>query len=330
MLIRLLVMLLAVVALATNTFAQDSNSDTNQAARIAKRFEKKQTYELRYKLKPGDKIDFLFEQVASTKTRMSGEEENTTSRSQTAKQWEVKSVDSLGNMTFALKWISVNMWQQIGDDDPIKYNSKTDTKVPDEYQTIAQFVGETIAVFSIEKNGKIIGRVSDLSESSFGAGEVTVPLPSKPVSLGHSWYVPTVMNATDETAKHIRLKARINYQLSKVENNNAFITFRTEVLTPIKSEKIRSTIMQQMTDGYIVFDIERGYPIKRHVEWDEKAQGFEGADSFLTYVGRATEKVQRSSDQATKQLSSALSPMVAKRPKQVDLRTHEAKPLTKK
>ena len=330
MLIRLLVMLLAVVALATNTFAQDSNSDTNQAARIAKRFEKKQTYELRYKLKPGDKIDFLFEQVASTKTRMSGEEENTTSRSQTAKQWEVKNVDSLGNMTFALKWISVNMWQQIGDDESIKYNSKTDTKVPDEYQTIAQFVGETIAVFSIEKNGKIIGRVSDLSESSFGAGEVTVPLPSKPVSLGHSWYVPTVMNATDETAKHIRLKARINYQLSKVENNNAFITFRTEVLTPIKSEKIRSTIMQQMTDGYIVFDIERGYPIKRHVEWDEKAQGFEGADSFLTYVGRATEKVQRSSDQATKQLSSALSPMVAKRPKQVDLRTHEAKPLTKK
>ena len=330
MLIRLLVMLLAVVALATNTFAQDSNSDTNQAARIAKRFEKKQTYELRYKLKPGDKIDFLFEQVASTKTRMSGEEENTTSRSQTAKQWEVKNVDSLGNMTFALKWISVNMWQQIGDDEPIKYNSKTDTKVPDEYQTIAQFVGETIAVFSIEKNGKIIGRVSDLSESSFGAGEVTVPLPSKPVSLGHSWYVPTVMNATDETAKHIRLKARINYQLSKVENNNAFITFRTEVLTPIKSEKIRSTIMQQMTDGYIVFDIERGYPIKRHVEWDEKAQGFEGADSFLTYVGRATEKVQRSSDQATKQISSALSPMVAKRPKQVDLRTHEAKPLTKK
>ena len=330
MLIRLLVMLLAVVALATNTFAQDSNSDTNQAARIAKRFEKKQTYELRYKLKPGDKIDFLFEQVASTKTRMSGEEENTTSRSQTAKQWEVKNVDSLGNMTFALKWISVNMWQQIGDDEPIKYNSKTDTKVPDEYQTIAQFVGETIAVFSIEKNGKIIGRVSDLSESSFGAGEVTVPLPSQPVSLGHSWYVPTVMNATDETAKHIRLKARINYQLSKVENNNAFITFRTEVLTPIKSEKIRSTIMQQMTDGYIVFDIERGYPIKRHVEWDEKAQGFEGADSFLTYVGRATEKVQRSSDQATKQLSSTLSPLVAKRPKQVDLRTHDAKPLTKK
>jgi len=138
------------------------------------------------------------------------------------------------------------------------------------------------------------------------------------------------LNATDENSKNIRLKSRINYQLSKVENNNAFITFRTEVLTPIRSEKVRSTIMQQMTDGYIVFDIKRGYPILRHVEWDEKAQGFEGADSFLTYVGRVTEKVQRSSNQAKKQLSSALSPMVAKRPKQVELRTHDAKPMTKK
>ena len=328
--IRMLVMLLAVVVLATDAFAQDSNSKTNQAAKIAKRFERKQTYDLRYKLKPGDKIDFLFEQVASTKTRMGGEEEDTSSRSKTAKQWEIKNVDSLGNMTFALKWTSVDMWQQIDENEPIKYNSKTDTKVPDEYQAIAQFVGETIAVFSIKENGKIIGRVSDLSESSFGAGEVTVPLPTEPVSLGHRWYVPTVLNATDDNSKNIRLKARINYQLSKVVNNNAYITFRTEVLTPIKSEKVRSTIMQQMTDGYIVFDIKRGYPIKRHVEWDEKAQGFEGADSFLTYVGRATEEVRRSSDQAQKQFGSALSPMVAKRPKQVDLRTHDAKPMTKK
>ena len=137
------------------------------------------------------------------------------------------------------------------------------------------------------------------------------------------------MNATDENRKSIRLKARISYELSKVENNNAFISFRTEVLTPIKSEKIRSTIMQQMTDGYVVFDIKRGYPILRHVEWDEKAQGFEGADSLLTYVGRATEKLKRSSNQAQQQ-HSGLSPMVAKRPKQVDLRTNDAKPITKK
>ena len=327
MFIRLLAMLLVVIALATDALAQDGNSKTSQAAQ---RFAKKQTYDLHYKLKPGDKIDFLFEQVASTRTHIAGEDESTTSRSQTAKQWEVKSVDSLGNMTFALKWTSVNMWQQIADDEPIKYNSKTDTEVPEEYQSIAQYVGETIAVFSIQKNGKIIGRLSDLKESSFGAGEVTVPLPDKPVSLGYRWYVPTVMNATDENSQNIVLKARINYQLSKVENNRALITFRTEVLTPIKSEKIRSTIMQQMTDGYVVFDIKRGYPIKRHVEWDEKAQGFQGADSLLTYVGRATEKVQRSSGQAKKQLSSALSPMVAERPKQVDLRTRDAKPMTKK
>ena len=330
MLVRFSVMLLVVAGLAANAFAQDSKTVTNHAAKIAKRFNNKQTYDLRYKLEPGDKINFLFEQVVSTQTRMGGEEESTTSRSQTSKQWEVKNVDSLGRMTFGLKWISVNMWQQIGDDKPITYNSETDTTVPEEYQGLADLVGETIAVFSITDSGEIVSRLSDMSESSFGAGEVTVPLPGKPVSLGYRWNVPTVLNATDESRKNIRLKARISYELSKVEDNNAFISFRTEVLTPIKSEKVRSTIMQQMTNGYIVFDMKRGYPALRHVKWDEKAQGFEGADSLLTYVGRATEKVQLSKPQASKAIGGGLSPMVAKRPKQVELRTRDAKPLTQK
>ena len=330
MLVRLLVMLLVVAGLTASAVAQDSDTPTNHAASVATKLKNKQTYDLRYKLKPGDKINFLFEQVVSTQTRMAGEEEKTTSRSQTSKQWVVKNVDTLGVMTFGLKWTSVNMWQQIGDDEPIKYNSKTDTKVPEEYQNLADLVGETIAVFSIKPSGEITGRLSEMGESSFGAGEVTVPLPGKPVSLGYRWNVPTVLNATDESRKNIRLKARISYELSKVENNNAFISFRTEVLTPIKSEKVRSTIMQQMTDGYIVFDMQRGYPLLRHVEWDEKAQGFEGADSLLTYVGRATEKVQLTKPQASKAIGGGLSPMVAKRPKQVELRTRDAKPLTQK
>ena len=331
MLVRFLVSLLVLSGLTASVVAQDSESATNHAAKIAKRFNNKQLYDLHYKLKAGDKIDFVFEQVVSTQTRMAGEEERTTSRSQTSKQWEVKSVDSLGRMTFGLKWISVNMWQQIGDDEPTKYNSKTDTTVPEEYQNLADLVGETIAVFTIEPTGEIKDRLSELSESSFGAGEVTVPLPDKPISLGYRWNVPTVLNATDESRKNIRLKARISYELSKVENNNAFISFRTEVLTPIKSEKVRSTIMQQMTNGYIVFDMQRGYPALRHVEWDEKAQGFEGADSLLTYVGRATEKAIVSKAQVSKASNGGgLSPLVAKRPKQVELRTRDAKPITKK
>ena len=330
MLLRLSVMLLVVAGLTATAVAQDSDTTTNHAASVAKRLKNKQTYDLRYKLKPGDKIDFLFEQVVSTQTRMGGEEERTTSRSQTSKQWEVKNVDSLGVMTFGLKWTGVNMWQQIGDDDPVTYNSKTDTTVPEEYQNLADLVGETIAVFSIKPSGEITGRLSDMSESSFGAGEVTVPLPSKPISLGYRWNVPTVLNATDENRKNIRLKARISYELSKVENNNAFISFRTEVLTPVKSEKIRSTIMQQMTDGYIVFDMKRGYPLLRHVEWDEKAQGFEGADSLLTYIGRATEKANVTKPKVSKTVGGGLSPLVAKRPKTVELRTRDAKPLTQK
>ena len=73
--------------------------------------------------------------------------------------------------------------------------------------------------------------------------------------------------------------------------DSAYISFKTEVLTPVESPKIRSQIMQQMTRGYLVFDIDRGYPIRKEIEWDEKVQGFEGPDSLLEYLGRMTERL---------------------------------------
>ena len=64
MFIRLLVILLVVVGSTSSAIAQDRNTEPNHAAAVAKRHEKKQLYDLRDKLKAGDKIDFLFEQVA--------------------------------------------------------------------------------------------------------------------------------------------------------------------------------------------------------------------------------------------------------------------------
>ena len=100
-----------------------------------------------------------------------------------------------------------------------------------------------------------------------------------------------MLRAKDRDGALRQLKSRVVYELIKVKSNNAYISFKTEVLTPVESPKIRSQIMQQMTRGYLVFDIDRGYPIRKEIEWDEKVQGFEGPDSLLEYLGRMTERL---------------------------------------
>ncbi len=305
-------------------------SVADQIERATNKVNQKQTYQLAYKLKKGEEIRWDFEQVVSTKFQMAGEVEESSSRSENTKLWKVVNVDQLGNMTFAYTIESVKMWTKVGDENPVSFDSETDKDVPEVYSGTAENVGNTLAIFSISPNGTILDRKSSLKEDVFGIGKVTIPLPEKAVPVGFKWDVPIVLSANDEQGTK-KLKARILYELASVKDQNAYIRFRTEVLTPVTSEKIRSTIMQKMTKGIVVFDMERGCPILQRMEWDEKAQGFEGPDSYLKYVARMSEKIISADDPRNQKNTSALSPVkedIATKP--VEVKTLEGKPVMRK
>ena len=119
------------------TFAQESpqqESAKDRVARATENMNRKQVYQLVYKLQKGETIRWTVEHVASTKTRMAGETEETSSRSESTKVWNVSSVDSLGNITFVHSIEAVKMWQKIGDTDPVAYDSRSDKEIPAEYR----------------------------------------------------------------------------------------------------------------------------------------------------------------------------------------------------
>ena len=89
----------------------------------------------------------------------------------------------------------------------------------------------------------------------------------------------------------MQLKARINYELTKVVDGQAYISFRTEILTPVENDQIRSQLLQKLSKGYAAFDIAKGRLSKKEIEWNEKVQEFSGPDSLLHYVGKMTERL---------------------------------------
>lgn len=286
---------LLVVAMSamTDTLWAQSKPDepvSELISRATKNANSKQKFKLAYKMKKGQELRWTVEHVASTKTQIAGESETTSSRSQSTKLWKVSSVDSLGNMTFVHAIESVNMWQRIGEAEPVTYNSLKDKQVPLEYESVTSKIGKPLAVITVNPYGQVLDRKTSLEQAHFGVGDITTPLPKEDIEIGHKWFVPTTFSAKDEEGRTHQLKARIQFELANVKVPNAFISFRTEVLTPIQSDKIRSQIMQQLTKGYIVFDMELGLPIQKEIEWDEKVQGYEGPDSYLNYVGKLTEK----------------------------------------
>jgi hypothetical protein len=266
------------------------------------------TYLLQYKLRKGETVRWDVEHHASTKTRMAGESEETSSRSVSRKAWKVIDVDDEGNMTFSHSIEAVDMWQKIGDDEAIAYNSKSDEKAPYEYEATAARLGKTLAELKVTPDGLVKERKTDLKEMKFGVGDITVPLPKHAIPIGQIWNVPTTLNAVDEDKRPQDLKARLTYQLVKVTDGHAYITFKTEILTPVESPKIESQLMQQKTKGYLVFDIQNGRMVRKDIEWNEKVQGFEGDDSFLEYVANMSEKIVDEKSQQTKSVAP-LSPL---------------------
>lgn len=268
----------------------NSESATDLVRDATEQLRKELKYRLAYDLKEDETYRWSVEHTASTETKIANKAEKTSSRSNSIKVWTVESVDSVGNMTFVHSIDAVTMWHQIGEEDPVSFDSREPEKATEQYQPVLEKVGRPLATITINPQGQVIDRKSNLKQSKFGVGDITVPLPADEIAIGHQWYVPSTLNATDESGRRLQLKSRLHYTLSNVKDHNAFISFRTEVLSPIESEKVRSQIMQQMTRGYLVFDMQKGIPIRKEIEWDEQVHGYEGPDSFLSYAAQMSEK----------------------------------------
>ncbi len=275
--------------LATVGVGQDSTEEAIQ--RTAANLARQQKYQLQYKMKVGDVYRWASDHSESSRTQIAGETDNQSSRARASVYWEVKGVDSKGDATFIFQIDSVDMWQQKNDENPISFNSETDTKAPIDYEVFNQGVGTPITKTVITAKGQILDRQDYVKQAKIGLSKMTIlPLPKNSVAVGHQWYMPGSLSAKDEDGVTRHLDTRVHYSLEKVIDNKAYISFQTEVLTPISSNRIRSQIMQNMAMGHAVFDIGLGLVVRREVEWNETVQGFQGPGSFLKYNARYSER----------------------------------------
>ena len=297
---------------AVQAAPQESETE-NSIGSAVDRIAAKAKYEFKYGLREKQKLFWKVEHVTTTKTQIAGTTEEASARVETLSSWEVGDVNrSSGDMVFHNTITAIKSWKRIGEEEATLYDSRESKNAPDEYAAIANSLGQPRSRITIAPNGKVLDRQSDFVSTDFSTGDVTVLLPTKKVSVGYRWNVPLEFESTNEYGAAVRLKARRCYQFEKVKQGNGYVSFRTEVLTPIESEKTRSKILQKLVRGYIVWNFEKGLPIQKRTHWDEKVQGYDGADSFLKYVGRMSIKLvdSREHEEAEKELTyTSLTPL---------------------
>ncbi len=251
-----------------------------------------QLYNLAYRWSEGTELVWDCDQSTSTRTRMGGTTEGTSARTSWQCRWVTGPADSAGNLRFSssINWFT--LWQKYDEQPPVTFDSRESSDVPDEFVSVTDQLTPKPTQFVISPHGRLIRQESGTGAKPVGLSEITIPLPNRPVPAGTSWHVPRELTVRDDDRTAVRVALRTTWQLSRVVEGRAYLTFRTEALTPGLSATIQSQLMQNMARGYVIFDLQRGLPVYRETEWNEKVQSFAGADSFLQYTAKVTERLR--------------------------------------
>ncbi len=271
--------LFAAITAVTGVAAEESASVLESAPKFL----------LRYSLAPGEKIRYEVTHIAKTKTRIRGAEEISNVHTVSQRHWNVTGASD-GEMSFEHVLDSVEMTQQQGEQEELRWDSETGDKPVAVFEKVAEQIGQKLSNISINSKGEEVNR-EDFggTKASLGMGSLTLSLPEEPIAVGASWSVPREVRARTEAGEVRVIKIRELYTLEKVKTGVATLSIRTEPLTPIDDQSIRAQVVQQVSNGEIRFDMDAGRMIGKQLDWDETVVGFQGANSLMEYRARLTE-----------------------------------------
>ena len=263
----------------------------SQAASALADDDKSSKYLLRYALQDGQQLNYEVTHVAKTKTRLKGQEEISQVHTISKRHWDVQNASD-ESMTFNHVVDSVEMTQQQGDQDEVRWSSESGEEAPKQFSKVAERIGQTLSTVSINPRGQETDRQDNGgSKASLGMGSLSLALPEEPIAIGDSWSIPREIKTRTEEGLVKPIKIRELYTLEKVKSGVATLSVRSEPLTPIDEESVRAQVVQQLSNGTIKFDLDAGHMISKELNWDETVVGFQGPNSMMEYRARMSERL---------------------------------------
>ena len=251
-----------------------------------------ETYSLRYKFKPGESIRWQVIHRAKIQTSVSGTTQTAETLSSSVKLWRVTKVQPDGTATFEHLVESVDMRQKLTGRQEVRYNSQTDAKPPLGFEAVAESIGVTLSVVTLDPTGRIVERQRKPARAAVESdGLITIPLPQEPAAIGHTWSHPYQIDARLPSGGVKRVKAAQQFTLESVKAGVATINVVTHILTPIDDPAIQAQLIQRESAGTVRFDIGAGRVLSQQMDLDKQVVGFRGPASSLHYNTRFTEEL---------------------------------------
>lgn len=248
---------------------------------------------LRYRFEPEQVIRYQVSLHDDYLINVSGVEERPYSHQDSVKSYRVLKVheDGSADLELQIEWVSIEIEQN---DEKYAYDSRKDKSPELVFQGIAALVGKPHLRLTISNVGEVTATRSlngvELNAQEI-AGDVLVKLPEKPVKLGSSWtedvIVPLALPGGSQLKQQVKLQRR--YLVQALTDNQARISVKTRVLTPLDDPDLELQLIRRQPNGTIDLDLQRGLLVKRALEQDNQVVNFGNGASQMQFKQVHTE-----------------------------------------
>jgi len=273
------------VAVAWSWSGNPAPADSEDAAR---------TYTLRYRFQPGETIRWNVSHRNKVRTTVAGVTQTAESTSESVKVWRVRDVNPDRSATFDYSVERVQMRQRLSGRDEVRFDSESEDEPPLGFEQVAAAVGRPLSKVTLSDCGEILGRERDRTLQTATAeneGDITIPLPAKPVAIGDQWSHPHEVQVRTDAGGQKTVRTLQKFTLENVRHGVATIRVRTTVLTPVRDPAIDAQLTQCAATGEVRFDIDAGRILSQQMDTDKRVVGFRGEASSLHYQTRFAEEI---------------------------------------
>jgi hypothetical protein len=234
----------------------------------------------RWHWQKGQSLTYKSEQATQASDIFNTSANETSTRLNVVKRWDVLEVDAAGIATVSLKLLSLKLETKTPSGEFLQFDSTNPEKsTPQLKDSLTAFVGPTLGVLRVDNRG----RVMEVKESKFGPAskyENELPfvgiLPETTPRLDSTWERDYHITLAPPQGTGEQFAAQQRYRMKNVTSQTMTIQLATELKTQPAAPADRVPLLQLLPEGEFVFDMKAGRLLSAELRIDKTLQNHRG------------------------------------------------------
>lgn len=243
-----------------------------------------------YRWQKGQILEYRVEHITVVSETAGGSKVEMSSRSNSVKHWRVVDVDAHNVATLQLTLSSLRHEQVRPNGEVMLFDSMNPGKSePELREQMSQYIGKALASFRMDGTGQVIEVMQGVASRFAAEPPFLVVLPGQAVNPGQAWQRNYHIVLDPPVGTGEKYAAKQIYRVAGIDRGRVTLGLTTDLQSQPESVADRIPLLQKLTQGQIVFDVQTGRLISARLNVDRTLENHQGAGSSYRFQSRYSE-----------------------------------------